>query len=241
MLNDIKASWLTLVAAAGFAELMKTLIEKRKSLICKCRGYWKKAKVFIFAFRRFLRIVLNYRKAMRLKKTNSQVTELCKVKILQRHFSKTLIVNFFEFSIGKGILKGIVRTLCQRVALIQNSLKYCLAYRKKVYGALLEQWKIVESTISLSNIKKKGRKSIKNQIFISDESKLLYIRSYIKAKVKDYLKLLQEYKTSKQPSSQKPSQPDMLSLQFIQQATSQIQNSMSQKRLSIRRSIKIPK
>jgi hypothetical protein len=33
----------------------------------------------------------------------------------------------------------------------------------------------------------------------------------------------------------------MLSLQFIQQATSQIQNSMSQKRLSIRRSIKIPK
>ena len=240
-MNDIKACWLALVAGTGFAGLMKELIEVRKALIGKCRGCWKKVRVFIFAFCRFMRIVLNYRKALRLEKAYSQMAELCKVRILQRSFSKTIVVKVIEYSIGKGILKGIVSSLCQRVAVIQKTLKCCMAYRKKVYAALLEQWKTLESSISLSNIKKKGRKSIKGQIFISDESKLLYIRSYIKAKVKDYLKLLQDYRRPGQSNSLKPLQPDMLSSQFIQQAATQIQNSMSQKRLSIRKSIKIPK
>jgi hypothetical protein len=165
-----------------------------------------------------------------------KITHFCKVKLLQRCLFKETVDNFVEYTIGTGILRGIVANLAYKVLTIQRNLKNCLAYRRKVYEALLANWETLESSISLKNVKKKEKRGSINQNFLSNKSKLLFIQSYIKSKVKYYLESLKTFEKSSLSNSCKPLPLDMLSSTFLQQASIHIKTSLLQKRLSTRKS-----
>lgn len=173
-----------------------------------------------------------------------KILEVCKstsryLKILsiKKKVNKVLVADFIEYSLSRGTLKGLVVNFFKRIKLIQTATRLFLGSRNKVYSNLITLWKSIENRISLTNLKKKKKKSqsLKNN-FLTLNSKVLFIRSFIKSKVREHVKSIQLYNHSLLPKSQRPPPLDMLGSTFLSQASLHIESAIMPKRLSIKKS-----
>ena len=160
-----------------------------------------------------------------------------KVLSIKKKVNRVLLADFIEYSLSRGALKGLIVSFFKRIHFIQSSVRLFLEFRKKVYSNLLTHWKNIDSRISLTNLKKKKKKksNIINTFFTAN-SKILFIRSFIKSKVREYVKSLELHSHLFLPKSQKPPPLDMLGPSFLSQATLHIESAIIPKRLSIKKS-----
>lgn len=174
---------------------------------------------------------------MKTLETYKIASKSIRVFLIQTNVNRLLLLDFIEYSINRGTLKALVTKFNLKIKLIQNSIRSFLMFRKNVYLHLVTLWKSIESRISLNKIGKKKKNSILAHNFLTPNSKILFIRSFIKSKVREYVRSLQAFKTSQLPGNQKPFPLDMLGTNFIRQITLQIESEIMPKRMSLKKNL----
>ena len=202
----------------------------------------RKFKFFAFALSKWLGVLLSNRKRnfriATYKKTLTKMILWGKNRIEMRN---ALIITT-ECIQTKNKLQLLILNLKGKVVLIQTWLKKCLLYRKFMYRSILNHWNMSENQISLKKYKKKGKSNKINYKFLPNEEKLIYIKQYVKEKIKEHVRKIKDFKSQSlsipQEQESYPKSLNLLSDQSLQEITDKIKKLATGARLDVRKSIR---
>ena len=99
-----------------------------------------------------------------------------------------------------------------------------------------------ENQISLKKYKKKGKSNKINYKFLPNEEKLIYIKQYVKEKIKEHVRKIKDFKSQSlsipQEQESYPKSLNLLSDQSLQEITDKIKKLATGARLDVRKSIR---
>ncbi|OMJ72097.1 hypothetical protein SteCoe_29550 [Stentor coeruleus] len=239
----VKKAWISATTAASICLYLHEKFIERKAMKVKCKKIWKKLKIFTIAAARWTLILYEKRKIRKLTDIKNQMMIQTKHLIYERIFHRTILVGASEAILTIAMLIPLMRKWKKAIIKIQRWCRKCLLYKNRIYTSIFDYWKNNENIISLKNInKKKGKSIFKTSLSLSDEARISHIRSFVKNQVKKYAQEMTAYKKALREDPEAidflkpPEKINILSDKYFKEITDHIENLLSIKRQSQRRS-----